>query len=103
MLNLEADVRRITEEMEEFNLPLGCDDGTASSTAIEEWGLQLQEAAALIRLDVRASSKHTQQMRDQGFQNVREARLKAPIGPWAKGKIQKELGMMGLSDLYDHL
>ena len=90
-------------ELQEFCLPLGCDDGSSDGTAIQQWGLRMTEAAARIGVDVGASAKHARRMRDRGFVDVREVRLMGPIGPWAKGRVEKELGVLGLNDLYGHL
>jgi roadblock/LC7 domain-containing protein len=90
-------------ELKEFYLPLGCDDGSDAGTAIELWGKTMQTAAAQIGVDVQAALTLTGRLQAQGFRNVREVRLKSPIGPWAKGKLEKEVGIMGLRDLYEHL
>lgn len=90
-------------ELQEFHLPLGCDDGTHEGTALQKWGLTMQAAAAKIGVDVQASAKNAARLRNRGFAHVREVRLKSPIGPWAKGELEKEVGVMGLRDLYDNL
>ena len=90
-------------ELQEFCLPLGCDDGSATGLPMEEWGFKMKSSAALIGIDVSASAKNAERLHDAGFKHVRELKLKSPIGPWAKGAIAKEVGVMGLRDMHEIL
>ncbi len=90
-------------ELQEFYNPLGCDDGTATGTAVEKWGLTWRAAASRLGIDLGAPLRHADQLRARGFAQVREVRLKSPIGPWAKGSLEKEVGAMGLRDLHEHV
>ena len=90
-------------ELQEFCLPLGCDDGSAAGSHLEEWGVKMKAAGALIGVDVSASAKNAERLRDAGYRHVRELKLKGPIGPWAKGAVAKEVGIMGLRDMQEIL
>jgi hypothetical protein len=91
-------------ELQEFVFPLGCDDGSDAGSAIREWGERLAEGALGVGVDLTANERHAVRLREHGgFRRVHEVRPKCPIGPWAKGVTQKELGMMALKDLYDNL
>lgn len=63
----------------------------------------MRDGAAATGVDHRAVLGLKDELAAQGFRRVREARLKIPIGPWAKGRIEKELGWMGLRDLHENV
>jgi hypothetical protein len=91
-------------ELQEFHLPLGCDDDTMNeSTALYKWGKEMQRAAAKVGIDTMAALQHPGRLKAAGFVNVDEFLLKIPLGPWAKGKREKKIGAMGGKDLRDGL
>jgi len=47
--------------------------------------------------------EHPKMMTERGFQNVGERPLKIPLGPWAKGKKEKQIGIMAQKDMVDGL
>lgn len=63
----------------------------------------VKAAAARVGVDVDVENgmRHAECLRAAGFEGVREARLEGPIGPWAKGRRDKEIGVLALKDLAD--
>ncbi|KAF2094351.1 S-adenosyl-L-methionine-dependent methyltransferase, partial [Rhizodiscina lignyota] len=91
-------------ELQEFHLPLGCDDESMSEgTALWKWGVEIRRACQKVGIESMASVEHPTRLKKVGFENVNEHVLKAPIGPWAKGKREKRLGAMARKDLSDGL
>jgi hypothetical protein len=89
-------------ELQEFHLPLGCDDGTmAEGSPLWKWGQEIHRATAKVGIDSLSSLKHPERMKENGFINIDEAELKIPLGPWAKGKKEKKIGIMAQKDLLD--
>ncbi|KAF1989500.1 S-adenosyl-L-methionine-dependent methyltransferase [Aulographum hederae CBS 113979] len=92
-------------ELQEFQLPLGCDDGSVveGESALARWGEELRTAAGKLGIDTIAIQQHAKMLADLGFEDVKEGELKIPLGPWAKGKKQKKIGIMALKDLAEGL
>lgn len=88
-------------ELQEFHIPLGCDDGSMTEGgAMYKWGEELRKAALKVGLDSTASLQHPQMLKDAGFEEVQMLQLKVPMGTWAKGKKEKKVGWMGGKDLH---
>lgn len=88
-------------ELQEFHIPLGCDDDTmAEGGAMFKWGEELKKAALKVGLDTTASLRHPEMLKDAGFEDVQAMQLKVPMGTWAKGKQEKKVGWMGGKDLH---
>jgi SAM-dependent methyltransferase len=88
-------------ELQEFHLPLGCEDGSMNGTSLEKWGQEVHRATAKVGINSLASLEHLKRMTDRGFIDLKEKELKIPLGPWAKGKQEKKIGTMAQKDLYD--
>ena len=89
-------------ELQEFHLPLGCDDGTmVEGSALWKWGQEIYRATAKVGIDSLSSLKHPERLKARGFINVNSTALKIPLGPWAKGKKEKKVGSIALKDLLD--
>jgi hypothetical protein len=89
-------------ELQEFHLPLGCDDGSmAKDSPLEKWGQEIHRATAKVGIDSLASLAHKKRLEERGFVNLGTRQLKIPLGPWAKGKKEKKIGTMAQRDLYD--
>lgn len=81
-------------EMQEYNCYVDSDDGTAAEAAhLLEWVEQMNEASKKFGKEFRVCAVLKKNMEDAGFVDVREEIYKVPIGPWAKGKKNKELGI----------
>ena len=86
-------------EMQELQLPCQCDDGSATrESPFIDWSHKLMEAATNVSIDTLACEKFEDQLTRQGFINIKHESIKWPIGPWAKGKKEKELGMWMLEN-----
>lgn len=91
-------------ELQEFHLPVQCDDGTmGEDSALFKWGKDVSAALARVGIDHLASLQHPERMRKQGFVNVSEQPLKIPLGVWAKGEAEKKIGSMAQKDLEEGL
>jgi hypothetical protein len=88
-------------ELQEFHLPLGCEDGSMTGTSVEKWGQEVHRATAKVGINSLASLEHAKRMAVRGFANINKMQLKIPLGPWAKGKQEKKLGEMAQKDLHD--
>jgi hypothetical protein len=89
-------------ELHELHMPIKCDDGTGPSALIY-WSELVSEASAKLGIDMGASLKHADRLRDIGFTQVQETHIKWPIGPWPKGKKEKRIGAMFQQDLVENL
>lgn len=56
-------------------------------------------ATKKIGIDALASLQHPRMMKENGFINIGERQLKIPMGPWAKGRKEKQIGIMAQKDL----
>jgi hypothetical protein len=89
-------------ELQELHIPLGCDDGTMTEgSVLWQWGKDINLAAGKVGVNTLASLQHAERMKKRGFVNVNEKELKVPLGPWAKGKKEKNIGAMAQRDLVD--
>ncbi|MCJ1378816.1 hypothetical protein MMC17_001915 [Xylographa soralifera] len=80
-------------EMQELQFPVRSDDGSAEKDSpFYEWSLRVMEAAEKVSINPTACEKFEEQLAQQGFVNIRYETIKWPIGSWAKGKKEKEIG-----------
>ncbi|MCJ1404190.1 hypothetical protein MMC11_007415 [Xylographa trunciseda] len=80
-------------EMQELQFPCRSDDGSASrESPFIDWSYRLMEAAGKVGIDPIACEKFEEQLAHQGFVNIKYETIKWPIGSWAKGKKEKEIG-----------
>jgi hypothetical protein len=63
----------------------------------------LLEASRRINQDLDNPPKYAQWMRDAGFVNVKQVRLKCPANPWPKDKKLKTLGLWNMANALDGL
>ncbi|RYP41462.1 hypothetical protein DL769_011562 [Monosporascus sp. CRB-8-3] len=89
-------------ELQEFHFPLeSLDDSVKEGSALWIWGRKIRAVCATLGIDAAASHKHSDRLRQRGFQEVHMRYLPCPLGPWAKGQRQKRLGWMSRKDIYD--
>jgi hypothetical protein len=69
------------------------DDGTVDGSIFERFGKVSLETGDKFGKSLRTVDESAEYMRKAGFEDVVEKRFKVPIGPWAKDKAQKELGL----------
>ena len=80
--------------------PWRCDDGSAPpDSAIAEWARLFTEAGAKAGLNIERAGDFVTPLREAGFTEITGRKFKWPIGPWAKGKLNKTLGQLLLEDL----
>lgn len=88
-------------EVQELCLPLGCDDGSATSgSALLAWGERAHDAATKIGVNTCSPPHFPEYMAKVGFINIKEHHAKWPLGPWAKGKKEKLMGHYMLENIY---
>jgi len=91
-------------ELQEFHFPVECDDGTAAEdTPLMKWSREIYDATKKVGIDMSASFKHIERLRNTGFVKMEESCSKWPIGPWPKGRKEKKMGAMIAKDLADNL
>jgi len=91
-------------ELQEFHLSIGNDDGSIKEgSALWQWRRDMLAATKKIGVDSLKVLEHPKMMKERGFQNVGERPLKIPLGPWAKGKKEKQIGIMAQKDLVEGL
>lgn len=81
-------------EMQEYHCEVLSDDNTAEqATYLIDWVEQMNEASKKFGKELATANGLRKQMADAGFIDVHEEIYKVPIGPWAKGRRNKELGI----------
>lgn len=89
-------------ELQEFHLSITSDDGSMKEGgALWRWDRDMLAATKKIGIDVRISLQHPKMLKERGFINIGERQLKIPIGPWAKGRKEKQIGIMAQKDLVE--
>jgi hypothetical protein len=89
-------------ELQEFHLNMTSDDGSIKEGgALWTWRRDMLEASKKLGIDTLISLHHPRMLKEKGFVNIGERQLKIPIGPWAKGKTEKQIGMMAQKSWVD--
>jgi hypothetical protein len=70
---------------------------------LNEWWEHLGKGLAVFGRDLTAVLKTAQQLTDAGFINVEERVVKLPIGPWAKDKKLRTVGLYAQASIEDGL
>ncbi|MCJ1396547.1 hypothetical protein MMC18_009438 [Xylographa bjoerkii] len=91
-------------EMQELQFPAKSDDGSATrESPFIDWSYKLAEASEKVGIDSLACEKFEEQLARQGFVNIKYETIKWPIGSWAKGKKEKEIGRWMLENVLQGL
>jgi hypothetical protein len=89
-------------ELHEIHTPCGCTEGTANPKPYFcDWAENLLAAGYQIGLDFSAPKKLRGYLHDAGFSNVNVKWQNWPIGQWAKGARNKEIGKWWAEDMKD--
>jgi len=89
-------------ELQEFSIVVHCTPDTAEPKPhMVKWAEQMNEAVGKAGLDPVAPSKFDRQLQEAGFTNIVLKWQNWPIGPWAKGKKNKEIGYWFAEDVQD--
>ncbi|KAL1892376.1 hypothetical protein Sste5346_007114 [Sporothrix stenoceras] len=78
-----------------------CVDDTLEGTTIKEWNDLISAGVRKIGRDPLAALKLKQWMEAAGFQDIQEKRYALPINPWPRGKENKLLGHMEMTNLLE--
>ncbi|KAK1753760.1 S-adenosyl-L-methionine-dependent methyltransferase [Echria macrotheca] len=78
-------------------------DGSVRGTPIEKWSDLYVEAGEKLGRDMLAPRKYKQWMAEAGFVDIVETRLAVPGNPWAKGKDNKRMGFLQMTNFLDGL
>jgi len=91
-------------ELQEFHLNVSSDDGTLKEgSALWQWKTDMLAATKKVGVDSLKTLEHPKMMADQGMQSIGVRQLKIPLGPWAKGKREKQIGVFAQKDLVEGL
>jgi Methyltransferase domain len=90
-------------ELQDYYAKLQCIDRSLSGTALERWNDLFVEGAAKMGRNGRAAAHFKKWMREAGFVDVVERKFALPGNPWAKGRDEKQLGMMQMTNILDGL
>lgn len=82
-------------ELQEFHLPMRCDDDTMAGTAFERWNHSMVEASAKIGVKVDGGFAEVPNLLEEmGFAEIHRKGIKWAVGPWPKDPTAKEIGRM---------
>ncbi|KAF6810385.1 methyltransferase domain-containing protein [Colletotrichum sojae] len=85
-------------EFQETVIDFRAVDGTLEGTALRRWNDSLLEGMRRAGRDGRAALGLAGRMRAAGFRGVEERRFAVPATPWARGRRQKVLGAMQMTN-----
>lgn len=89
-------------EMQEYHCEVYSDDGSLDEAIwLKNWVEEMNEASKRFGKELKTANKVKTFMQDAGFADVHEEIYKCPIGPWAKGRRYKELGIYYRAQFHD--
>ena len=89
-------------EFQDFDMLFYSEDGTLKeSSNASKWIQMIVGANRHAGREPSPGPKLEGWMRDAGFEDIVSHKFKIPIGPWAKDKLQKEVGLFNLVQLLD--
>lgn len=89
-------------ELHEIHIPAGCTQETSNPKPyFVEWADYLCEAGVKVGLEFSAPKKLRGYLQDTGFTNINVKWQNWPVGPWAKGAKNKEIGHWWAEDMKD--
>ncbi|KAK0610681.1 S-adenosyl-L-methionine-dependent methyltransferase [Bombardia bombarda] len=90
-------------EFRDYYVRLQCVDGSLAGTDLEKWNTVLLEGVAKLGKNGLAAAKFKAQMEEAGFVDVVEKKFALPGNPWAKGKAEKVLGLIQMTNILNGL
>lgn len=91
-------------ELQDFDATYTSDDGTLTpKNDLSKWSEIFYASMESINRAVRPCGMLRSHAEAAGFINIREVKLKVPLGPWPKDPELKEIGMMNLVQTLDGL
>ncbi|KAK2036845.1 methyltransferase domain-containing protein [Colletotrichum somersetense] len=85
-------------EFQETVIDFKAVDDSLEGTALRRWNDHLLEGIRKAGRDALSPFEYARYMTGAGFQNVQERRFAVPSSPWARGKHQKILGAMQMTN-----
>ncbi|OHF01843.1 methyltransferase domain-containing protein [Colletotrichum orchidophilum] len=85
-------------EFQETVIDFKAVDGSLEGTALRRWNDHLLEGIRKAGRDALSAFEYARHMTDAGFQNVQQKKFAVPASPWAKGRNQKILGAMQMTN-----
>lgn len=91
-------------ELQDLKFNYSCDDGTMPEDygPLEMAGL-IHEALARFGVDTHSADRNPERAEAAGFVDLRHSVIKLPVGPWARDKTMKTVGLYNRSSIYDGL
>ncbi|KAK1767358.1 S-adenosyl-L-methionine-dependent methyltransferase [Phialemonium atrogriseum] len=90
-------------EFQDYYVRMQCIDGSLRGTALQRWNELLLDGVARSGRSGLAAARFRAQMIDAGFVDVVERKFALPGNPWAKGRREKVLGTMQMTNILDGL
>jgi len=91
-------------EIQEISWVYKCDDDTLTPDyGPVQMAQKMKESLLNMGVDIYAADKNPERVEEAGFANVWHKFLKVPVGPWAKDKALKQIGLYIRSIIYDGL
>jgi hypothetical protein len=82
-------------ELQEFHLPMRCDDDSMSGTSFERWNKLVVEASAKVGVKLDGGFAQVPGLlKEKGLEQIGRKGLKWAVGPWPKDEKAKEVGRM---------
>ncbi|KXL44442.1 hypothetical protein M433DRAFT_277895 [Acidomyces richmondensis BFW] len=89
-------------ELQEVNMPIySAESADEPTPVLVQWSKYVVEAGSIAGLDLSAPTKLGELLQAQHFTNINIMWQNWPIGPWAKGAKNKEIGRWWAADLQD--
>ncbi len=90
-------------EYQDYYVKMQCIDDSLAGTALERWNNLLLEGAGKMGRNPRCVAHFKKQMRQAGYVDVVERKFVLPGNPWARGREEKRLGAMQMTNILDGL
>jgi len=90
-------------EWQEWPGVLQSSDDSIRGTAVERWSRLFVEAGTRLGRDMLAPRKYRDWMIEAGFVDVNEVKLAVPGNPWARGRDNKRMGFLQMTNFLDGL
>ena len=80
-------------ELQEVQFPFQYEDGfPPDDSPLVRWSGYILEATSRVGVDTQAADKFVDMLQTEGFTNIKQEKLRWPIGAWSKDAKEKEIG-----------
>ncbi|KAK3361807.1 methyltransferase type 12 [Lasiosphaeria ovina] len=90
-------------EFQDWSCVLQSSDESIRGTPLERWSRLFVEAGGRLGRDMLAPKKFKQWLLDAGYVDVTETKLAVPGNPWPKGRENKRMGYLQMTNFLDGL